>query len=62
MIVFENVSSDMAPNFMGNSLTDHLRTIQLCESALKLAEHLLSPQGVFLAKLFGGSEEPRKFE
>jgi hypothetical protein len=52
--------SDMAPNFTGNALTDHLRTVELSENALKVAERFLSPKGVFLTKLLGGPEEPRK--
>jgi 23S rRNA U2552 (ribose-2'-O)-methylase RlmE/FtsJ len=51
----------MAPNFIGNSMIDHLRTMQLCESALKVAEKLLYPHGIFLAKLFGGSEVVKMF-
>jgi 23S rRNA U2552 (ribose-2'-O)-methylase RlmE/FtsJ len=48
----------MAPNTTGDSLTNHLRIVQLCEKALKLAEHLLVTRGTFLTKLFEGPEEP----
>ena len=52
------VLSDMASNFMGDSQTDALRTMGLCESALELAiQHLLKDEGSFLAKYFSCADE-----
>mmetsp|Transcript_6970 Transcript_6970/g.21208 ORF Transcript_6970/g.21208 Transcript_6970/m.21208 type:complete len:253 (-) Transcript_6970:1548-2306(-) len=53
------VLSDAAPNTCGDSTVDHFRSIELAACAMHIAQHLLKPgQGVFLTKLFNGSEVP----
>lgn len=52
------VLSDMAPNTTGDSTTDHFRSLELCQFALSIAsEHLSSPHGIFLCKLFRGRDD-----
>jgi 23S rRNA (uridine2552-2'-O)-methyltransferase len=46
--------SDMAAPATGHRATDHLRVIGLVETALDIAEAVLAPGGVFLAKVFQG--------
>ena len=48
------VLSDMASPATGHRATDHLRVVALVEAALDLAEDVLKPGGVFLAKVFQG--------
>lgn len=51
------VCSDMAPSFSGHHSADHARSMELCESALGFAQHVLAPGGSFVAKfLMGGTE------
>ena len=51
------VLSDMAAPATGHPGTDHIRIISLCESALEFAEEVLSPGGVFVAKVLQGGTE-----
>ncbi len=51
------VLNDMAPPSSGHSGTDHLRIMGLVEAAADLAEHLLSPGGIFIAKVWQGGTE-----
>lgn len=52
------VLSDMAANTTGDCFTDHIRIIALLESALDLAEKILSKNGCFVGKIFqGGSSD-----
>jgi 23S rRNA (uridine2552-2'-O)-methyltransferase len=52
------VISDMAANTTGNAQTDHLRIIDLLETALNLAVTILNHQGCFVGKIFqGGSNQ-----
>lgn len=51
------VLSDMAAPTTGHAPTDHLRTTALCEAAYDFAETVLSPGGVFVAKVFKGGSE-----
>ena len=51
------VLSDMSPAVTGHAATDHLRIVGLCEAALALAEDLLTPGGVFVAKVFHGGAQ-----
>lgn len=46
--------SDMAPPFTGHRPTDHLRVVALVEAALGLADKVLAPGGVFVAKALEG--------
>ena len=51
------VISDMAPNTIGHTATDHLRIVALAEMALHFAMDVLEEGGVFVAKLFQGGAE-----
>ena len=51
------ILSDAASNFTGDSRTDALRTMGLCESALELALTLLRRNGAFVAKYFSCADE-----
>lgn len=51
------VLSDMAAATTGHASTDHLRTMALCELAYELAEEILAPDGIFVAKVFQGGTE-----
>jgi 23S rRNA (uridine2552-2'-O)-methyltransferase len=48
------VLSDMAAPATGHRQTDHLRVVALAEAALDIAEDVLKPGGVFLAKMLQG--------
>lgn len=54
------VLSDMAPSTSGHASLDHLRIVELAETALDFALTHLRPGGTFVTKLFQGAEE-RKF-
>jgi 23S rRNA (uridine2552-2'-O)-methyltransferase len=49
---FDVVMSDMAPKTTGIKLTDQVRSLELCEMALNVAEKHLRPGGHFICKLF----------
>ncbi|WP_028034095.1 RlmE family RNA methyltransferase [Chelativorans sp. J32] len=51
------VLSDMAAPTTGHRRTDHLRTMQLCETAADFAISVLKPGGHFLSKTFQGGTE-----
>ena len=52
------VLSDMAPPTMGHRETDHLRIMDLAETAYAFAKEILLPGGTFLCKVFqGGSSQ-----
>jgi 23S rRNA (uridine2552-2'-O)-methyltransferase len=51
------VLSDMAPFASGHKATDHLRIVALCEAAALFACEVLSPEGVFVAKVLQGGAE-----
>ena len=51
------VLSDMAAPTTGHTGTDHLRIMGLAEAAAAFAAEILSPGGVFLAKVFQGGTE-----
>lgn len=51
------VLSDMAANTTGHRATDHLRIVGLVELAIDFARQVLSPGGVFVAKVFQGGTE-----
>ena len=48
------VISDMAPNMSGMKAVDQPRAMYLVELAVDFSRHVLSPGGVFLAKVFQG--------
>ena len=56
------VLSDMATSTTGHPSTDHLRTMILAEAAFMFACEVLGPGGVFVTKLFQGSDEPALFK
>jgi 23S rRNA (uridine2552-2'-O)-methyltransferase len=51
------VLSDMAPATTGHAATDHLRIVALAEAAFAVAEEILEPGGIFLAKVFQGGAD-----
>jgi 23S rRNA (uridine2552-2'-O)-methyltransferase len=51
------VLSDMAAPTTGHAPTDHLRVMGLAEIAYEFAAEVLSPGGVFIAKVFQGGTE-----
>ena len=48
------VLSDMSPDISGNYSVDHVRSIYLCEQALKIANDILKTKGNFVCKAFAG--------
>ena len=53
---FDVVLSDMAPRTTGIRLTDQMRSVELCELALSVAEKFLKNGGHFVCKLFHSEE------
>ena len=53
---FDVVLSDMAPATSGNKMRDAIRSYQLCQAALNVAEMALKPGGSFMCKIFQGQE------
>jgi 23S rRNA (uridine2552-2'-O)-methyltransferase len=51
------VLSDMAPSASGHAATDHLRIVALAEAAFSTASAILTPGGIFVAKVFQGGAE-----
>ena len=51
---FDVVLSDMSPSISGAYATDHARSVGLVLEALRLADRVLTPGGIFVAKLFAG--------
>lgn len=51
------VMSDMAAFSTGHSLTDHLKIMNLAETAFWFAQKVLAPGGTFLAKVLQGGTE-----
>ena len=51
------VLSDMAAPATGHPSTDHLKIMALCEVALEFAFEILSPDGIFIAKVLQGGTE-----
>jgi 23S rRNA (uridine2552-2'-O)-methyltransferase len=51
---FDLVMSDMAPNLSGMHSVDQPKSIYLAELAFDLAREFLTPDGVFVSKLFQG--------
>lgn len=50
--------SDMAPKTVGESLSDHVRQLELARRALALAAEVVRPGGAFVCKVFDGEEVP----
>ena len=53
---FDVLLSDMAPRTTGVRVADHAASIELCETALALAERHLAPGGSLVVKAFDGSD------
>jgi 23S rRNA (uridine2552-2'-O)-methyltransferase len=53
---YDVVLSDLAPNVSGVWEVDHARQIDLARSALSIACDVLKPSGIFLVKVFQGTE------
>jgi 23S rRNA (uridine2552-2'-O)-methyltransferase len=53
---FDVVISDMAPNTTGRKDVDALRSFQLCEVALAIAQKQLKSGGHFVCKIFQGED------
>ena len=51
------VMSDMAAPSTGHTKTDHVRIMDLCETALAFSYEVLAPKGVFIAKVLHGGTE-----
>lgn len=49
---YDVVMSDMAPKTTGIKITDQVRSLELCEMALSIAERHLKKNGSFICKLF----------
>jgi 23S rRNA (uridine2552-2'-O)-methyltransferase len=49
---FDVVLSDMAPSTTGNRIVDAQRSLDLCQSALSLAQEILRPGGAMVCKIF----------
>jgi 23S rRNA (uridine2552-2'-O)-methyltransferase len=56
------VLSDMAAPTVGHRQTDHLRILNLAETAFAFAEEVLAPGGAFVTKLFQGGAEKELLE
>jgi len=55
---YDAVLSDLAPKTTGDRSGDHFRSLSLARRALELASELLSPQGLFMVKVFEGERFP----
>jgi 23S rRNA (uridine2552-2'-O)-methyltransferase len=55
---FHLVTSDMAPKTVGIKITDEARSLELCRSALVIAEQTLRVGGAFVTKVFMGGDFP----
>jgi 23S rRNA (uridine2552-2'-O)-methyltransferase len=53
---FNVVLSDMAPATTGHKAVDAVRSYNLCETALKIAQSILLPGGSFVCKIFQGPD------
>mmetsp|Transcript_13601 Transcript_13601/g.22759 ORF Transcript_13601/g.22759 Transcript_13601/m.22759 type:complete len:131 (-) Transcript_13601:110-502(-) len=53
------VLSDMAPAYIGQSSTDHLRLMELAEMAVKVSCAVLRPSGSLVVKVSRGGTEKR---
>ena len=54
--------SDMAPNTSGHKLTDHLKIIQLVETAINCSNKFLKKNGFFVCKIFQGGAQGKLLE
>ena len=54
--------SDMAPNTSGHKLTDHLKIIELVETAINCSNKFLKREGYFVCKIFQGGAQGKLLE
>ena len=54
---FNLILSDMSPNTIGHSNTDHLRIIEMSYEILELSLKFLDKDGYLVLKIFQGSNE-----
>ena len=55
--IFDLVLSDIAPNTTGHQSTDHLRISNMLFDIINLLEKVLIKNGIFICKIWKGSEE-----
>lgn len=53
---FNMIISDMAPATSGNKHVDSVRSFNLCQAALSIAQNMLIPGGSFVCKIFQGED------
>jgi 23S rRNA (uridine2552-2'-O)-methyltransferase len=53
---FHVLLSDMAPATTGSKSVDAVRSLELCQAALSIAENRLLPGGAFVCKIFQGED------
>lgn len=56
---FNVVLSDMAPRTTGNKIVDTARSLELCRTALDIAQRVLKPGGCFVCKIFQSGDSRR---
>ena len=56
------ILSDMAPYTTGHAQTDHLKIMRLVEDAYQFATETLAEGGIFVAKIFRGSDDKKFFD
>ena len=54
---FDLILSDIAPNTTGHQSTDHLRICNMVFDIIKILDKVLTKNGVFICKIWKGSEE-----
>ena len=54
---FDLILSDIAPNTTGHQSTDHLRISNMIFDIIKILDKILAKNGVFICKIWKGSEE-----
>jgi len=52
---FDLILSDMCPEFTGNKLNDHSKSVALSNDAMEFALKMLKKNGIVLIKTFDGS-------
>ncbi|MBF0491976.1 MAG: RlmE family RNA methyltransferase [Deltaproteobacteria bacterium] len=50
------VLSDLSPNLSGVHFSDHIKSVELCEKALEVAQKTLKPNGALVVKIFPGQD------
>ncbi len=50
------ILSDLSPNLSGVHFSDHIKSVELCDKALEVAQKTLKPNGALVVKIFPGQE------